>query len=356
MKQIVALYVVMQCLYLGADYVHVTQTTHLGGNVDIVSDAIMLTGLEYESITPPTIANYIFTHWTISTKQPFSSRDEWGASRDVVTFKLYEDTILTANYISDAIDDDADGIPDGYELYWYGDLSKGAESDTDGDGFTFAEEIANGTNPVTAEYENGDIVRYCDGEVLTYNPNGYKWASVRSEPDGSLLEASSVCLRPATWFETVEFSPETSAFAYWICNGKEVRDEWGRAIDKISFMMSTNDVNLVAVAIDDYETRMKLYWYGTVDIAMDSDTDSDGFTFAEELANGTNPLQADWEVSGPVGFADSLLLQYNPNGYAKYRIQSNPEGLLFETVENYIAPGLFVTSDTLSWSNSVFAC
>ena len=339
-----------------ADISHFMTRVIWGSDTNIISDVVRNTGVFYSSGTSPVLSGFIFTHWTISTKQPFSSRDEWGVSRDVVTFKLYEDTILTANYISDAIDEDVDGIPDGYELYWYGDLSKDAESDTDGDGFTFAEEIANGTNPLTAEYENGDIVRYCDGEVLTYNPNGYKWVSVRSEPDGSLLEASSVCLRPATWFETVEFSPETSAFAYWICNGKEVRDEWGRAIDKISFMMSTNDVNLVAVAVDDYETRMKLYWYGTVDIAMDSDTDGDGFIFAEELANGTNPLQADWEVSGPVGFADSLLLQYNPNGYAKYRIQSNPEGLLFETVENYIAPGLFVTSDTLSWSNSVFAC
>ena len=356
MKRSVALYVVMQCLCLGADHVHFTQATLVDESVDIVSDAIMLTGLEYETIAPPAVENCIFTHWDISTKQPFSPRDEWGVSRDVVTFKLYEDTILTANYISNTIDEDADGIPDGYELYWYGDLSKNAESDTDGDGFTFAEEIANGTNPVTAEYENGDIVRYCDGELLTYNPNGYKWVSVRSEPDGSLLEASSVCLRPATWFETVEFSAETSAFAYWICNGEEVRDEWGRAIDKISFMMSTNDVNLVAVAVDDYETRMKLYWYGTADISMDSDTDGDGFTFAEELAKGTNPLQADWEVRGPIGFADSQLLQYNPNGYAKYRIQSNPEGVLFETVEDYVAPGLFVISDALSWSNSMFAC
>ena len=52
--------------------------------------------------------------------------------------------------------------------------------------------------------------------------------------------------------------------------------------------MPNNALEIVAHYENDYETRMKLYWYGNTEIAMDSDTDGDGATFAEELA-AANP-------------------------------------------------------------------
>jgi hypothetical protein len=65
-------------------------------------------------------------------------------------------------------DTDGDGMSDAWEMSHFGDLSQGADDDSDGDGSTNYEEFAAGTNPVVARsffaivnitrQDNGDIV------------------------------------------------------------------------------------------------------------------------------------------------------------------------------------------------------
>ncbi len=326
-----------------ADVVHVTYQTSAGGTVATVAEAALETGCAYTTIPAPMKSGYIFTHWTISTKQEFAARDAWGRAYDAPSFMLYEDTTLTAHYLPASQDSDGDGIPDGWELYWYGDLAPDAASDTDGDGFTFAEELANGTNPLMPENDVAGPLAYGDGGLLLYNPSGYASAVIRSETS-ELFTASEEWLRPGTYVGTPSCSPTSSAFAYWTLNGVPVRDAWGRAVERVELMMPTTAVELVALTESDYATRMKLYWYGRTDIAMDSDTDGDGYTFAEELANGTNPLMPDSAIDGPVAYADGDLLQYNPYNLQPYTIKSDPEGALFETIHDYAPFGTFVAA------------
>ena len=343
-------------LKINGALVHVYEQAEVGGVTSQFSDVVRLTGMAWATEPAPTMSGYIFTHWTISTQQDFASRDDWGRSYEAPMFMLYEDTTLTAHYLSASQDTDGDGVPDGWEIYWYGNLSQNASSDTDGDGFAFAEELENGTNPLMADVDIDGPVKYDDGTLQLYNPSNYVSVIIRSEPNGVLFETSEEWLRPGTAVDTATLSPESSSFACWRRNGVQIRDEWGRAVDSISFMMSTNAEELVAVVETDKTQRIKLYWYGDPTVSMDSDSDDDGFTFAEELANGTNPLMANVYVDGPVKYADGSLVQYNPYNYQPYLMKSEPEGILFNTVSNYVRAGWFVNSEIGDSVNDVFAC
>ena len=89
-----------------------------------------------------------FTHWTISTDPAAVFRDAWGRSQNPASFILLEDTTATAHYLPGTIDEDTDGVPDWFELEYYGVLDHAADADTDGDGLTLAQEQAGGTNPL----------------------------------------------------------------------------------------------------------------------------------------------------------------------------------------------------------------
>lgn len=355
MKRAIAIFALLIGVETCAEQVHVTREVVLDSVTNTIDVEVRMTGVPYTTGLAQTIDGYVFTHWSISTRQEFVDRDEWGRACDEVGFVLYEDTVLSAHYLPLAEDADQDGIPDGYELYYYGDLSQDGESDTDEDGRPFREELEIGTSPLNAEDERDGYVRLVDGGVCAYNPRGYKSITIMSRPEGELLTTSVEYLRPDTWVDVAAFSPQTSKFAYWERNGVRVCDEWGRAIDGCGFMMSTNDECFIAVLADDETARMKLYWYGTTDISMESDTDGDGVVFADELLRGTSPLEFDEDVQGPVRTADGALLQFNPYNKHSYLVRSEPEGVLFETISNYVSTGLFVESPRCDGLNGVFA-
>ena len=131
-----------------ADVVHVVYQTSAGGTAATITETTLDTGCDYTTVSAPTLDGFIFTHWSSSESDPLVVRDAWGRALDAARFTLYQDVTLTAHYVAATLDGDGDGIPDGYELYWYGNTTTAMDSDTDGDGYTFAEEIANGTNPL----------------------------------------------------------------------------------------------------------------------------------------------------------------------------------------------------------------
>ena len=152
-----------------ADLVHVVEQREVGGVTTVMRDETKITGMPWATAPAPSVDGAIFTHWTISTQQDFAARDAWGWAYDAPRFKLYEDTTLTAHYLPATRDTDGDDVPDGYELYWYGNLDQDAASDTDGDGFTFAEEIANGTNPLMPDSAVEGPIAYADSDTLEAN-------------------------------------------------------------------------------------------------------------------------------------------------------------------------------------------
>ena len=337
----------LECVALGDDILlEVAVETEFGGTVERISESDCIAGGVVQ-VSAPKIEGAVFTHWSISTDQAFESRDIFGRAFDVVSAKVYESTILRAHYVGGDIDADHDGLADGDELYWYGNLAQGPGGDTDGDGRTFAEELAAGTNPHLVETQADGCVLRAMTPACIYNPHAYRPYVIRSSPEGSLFETQTVYLEPGSNVETRALSPLTTSFAYWTVNGAARRDALGRAVDSVAFVTG-EDVVLEAVCAEDAELRAKLYWYGRDDIAMDSDTDGDGRTFAEELAEGTNPLLAEEVRPGSVLKAATAKVLYNPHGYAPYVIRCEPEGRIFETITDYAEPGARVDSPACS--------
>ena len=339
-----------------ADVIHVYQCQNCDGVVEQLSDVTQNTGTDFASMSAPAVTGYLFTHWSINRQQEFVNRDAWGRALDAVSCRLYEATTLTANYLPVSRDADNDGVADGYEIYWYGDLSKNAASDTDGDGRTFAQEMADSTNPLFPDEDMiGEVLNFDSGTTL-YNPNGYAPYVIRSEPEGALFATVTEYVRPGTVITTASYSPTDGNFAYWTVNGVRMKDEWGVASNGVSFAAADGIVTeCVAHSIADRMERMSYYWYGDRAHGESSDTDGDGFTFAQEIANGTNPLFPDESNVGEVLNFDSGVVQYNPRGYVAYVIRSEPEGALFETQSDYKMPGTSVTTPSLAPDTSSFA-
>ena len=321
------------------ELVHVYQQTVAGASTNQLSDTVLETGVSYTTQAAPTIEGWIFTHWSISTAQEYTNRDRWGRALDAVSYTLYEETTLTANYLPAAQDTDADGVADGWEFYWYGSLAQTATSDTDGDGFTFAEELAMGTNPLFAdEYLPGGI-EWADSALLLYNPFGYQPYVLRSDPEGALFATSTNWVRPGTVVTSPSYDHDSTSFGTWTMNGARQADRWGRALDAVTLTMPSNAVELVAVTAANEPDRQALYWYGCPAESAPSDSDGDGFSFADELAMGTNPLFADEYPPGGIEWADSDLLLYNPFCIQPYVIRSEPEGALLRQSDQLGACG-----------------
>ena len=338
-----------------ADVVHVYEQTVAGGVTNRLSDMTKEAGGDYVTQSAPSIAGFIFTGWTTDEQQPSDSRDALGRSFDAAPYHLCGPMTLTANYLEESVDSDGDGVADGCELYWYGDLSKDAATDTDGDGYGFAAELAAGTNPLMKDRAIIGGVEYEDSDELLYNPHGYAPLTIRSEPEGALFATTVEYLVQGTAKAGPTCDSRGTSFAYWMTNGVPVRDALGRAVDSVTFEMPGSAVELVAVCVDDEAERQKLYWYGTTEVASDGDTDGDGYTFAQEVAAGTNPLMKDRTIIGGVVYEDSEEVEYNPNRCRKCVIRSEPEGLLFDSITSTVRAGDPITTPNCAGLDG-FAC
>ncbi len=303
---------------LFADIVHVYERSLAGGVASQMSDRTLDTGNTYSTQSAPAKSGYIFTHWSISVAQPIDNRDRLGRAKEVTSFTLYEETTLTANYLAEGEDSDNDGIADGWEIYWYGDLSKNASSDTDNDGFTFAEELAAGTDPLMPDESLPGGIVWQDGALVQYNPDNLQPYTIRSEPEGALFATVRDYLKPGQVIP-IPYSgtqgTQGTGFAYWTIDGVRQADRHGRALDTLSVTMPNTAIEIVAVSESDEAKRNSLYWYGTASVAQNSDTDNDGFTFAEELAAGTDPLMPDESLPGGIVWQDGALLEMNLQPY-----------------------------------------
>ena len=122
---------------------------------------------------------------------------------------------------------------------------------------------------------------------------------IRSEPEDVLFATQSDIVAPGTTISTPAVA-KSAGFAYWTLNGIRQVDAFGRALDRIEFGAPSQRVELVAHVVEDVMDRESLYWYGTIGVSLSSDTDNDGYTFAQELAAGTNPVMPDRTINGGV--------------------------------------------------------
>ncbi len=324
----------------------VRQQSVVNGVTNALADEqYVATDATFTSVAAPTVDGYRFVYWETSPAQPdFAARDFWGRAYEQVSV-VPKDQVVTLTAVYQPNGDEAE------KLYWYGDAAVLMESDTDGDGYTFAQELQYGMNPHFPNELKLGGVTYGDSNLLLYNPNEYQPYVIRSEPEGELFASITNYVSPGTIVTTASYSPNDSTFAYWtvenlaiygeaqVGSGEAIRqcDAFGRAVDSVTFTMPNKAVEVVAHCVADEQERMAFYWYGQA-TAADSDTDGDGYTFAEELQYGMNPHFKNELKLGGITYGDSNLLLYNPNEYSPYTIKAEPTNT-FATITGYLRPG-----------------
>ena len=95
------------------------------------------------------------------------------------------DTTLTARFLAAGSDAYADGLEDGYEMYYFNTLSNTPQSDPGGDGFDIATDILRGYHPNTFnQIVEGGISRRRSGTTLVVVDTNLVRVTATSEPFG----------------------------------------------------------------------------------------------------------------------------------------------------------------------------
>ncbi len=267
--------------------------------------------------TGNTYGNLQFCWWDLNGVR---QQDASGAALSGFTFTLNAPTTVTAHYIDPNLDSDGDGIKDWYEWTYFGSLQYNATSDPDGDGFSVAEELARAQAPQVADVlAPGGISRRRSAAIFA-STDGHLPLRIISNPPSILIDQQY--LLPGTLVTVPDRTGNTSGnlqFSWWSRNGVRQQDPSGVALGGLTFTINT-PTTLVANYIDptvDSDGDGIMDWnewtyYGTLANGPNSDTDGDGFTYADELARNQSPRVVDTLVHGGISRRRGMTVAINP--------------------------------------------
>jgi hypothetical protein len=310
-------------------------------------------GATKASLSPTLSSNgYNFGYWEINGVRQAGSD---GRSLTTVSSVISQATTYKAYYFSDSADTDNDGIKDWYEYRLFGDLSRGAADDPDGDGYSNKEESELGQDPlVVDEVQWGGVSgRLSDGFV--YADTSMVLATIKSDPAGFVTESSNYVESNST-VTTGSLNGATNGynFAYWSVNGERQTAVTGVSASKVSL-----DVNATTSIIAHYVPSSQdsdgdgvadwyeLYNFGDLNETGSNDPDGDGYTIAEELALGQESTVADEVVWGGVSGRLSDGFVYADTSMVLATIKSDPAGFVTES-SNYVESNSTVTTGSLN--------
>ena len=324
-----------------------------GGSIAAVySSQYLESGISYSTVSAPvTYLTFRFTHWTNSSASNMVYRDAWGRSLNPISFTLLEATSCTAHYLPTTWDTDTDSVPDWYEIEYFGDLTRAASFDGDGDGIQLSAEYSGGTHPLYGNSQQAGGVAYADSSLINFNRAGYASYTLRSVPAGTVNQTAIA--PPGTVVTTPSLATNT-AFGYWTLDGVCQVDAWGVAYPQITFTMGTANREAVAYLFtgdtdgDGVPDAYEQYYYGTLANGASSDTDGDGIAMVAERSGGTNPLYANSSQEGGVAWAYSALVTVNLAGFSRYTLSSVPSGTVNQSA--IVADGTVITTPNMTQS------
>ena len=323
-----------------------------GATLGAVSSSQYLdTAISYTTVSAPAaFTTYRFTHWTNSSYLATVYRDAWGRSLNPISFVLLEDTTVTAHYLPATLDSDGDGVPDWYEIEHFGDLTRAASFDGDGDGITLLAEYTGGTHPLYANSSLEGGVAWADSALVTCNLAGYASYTLRSLPAGTVTQTTTIA-PPGTVVTTTSLSTDAT-FGYWTLDGVRQQDAWGVALPQISFTMASVDREAVAYLFtgdtdgDGVPDAYEQYYFGALTNGAASDTDGDGITLLAERSGGTHPLYGNSAQEGGVSWADSALVTDNLANFSRYTLSSVPAGTVNQSA--IVPDGTVITTPDMT--------
>ena len=317
-----------------------TQMSDPVGLVDLVSHE--QTASEVSTVTAPwTSGNYRFTHWTVGPSPVGGVRQEdvHGKGLNPITFTIFEDTYAVAHYVLDTVDDDDDGVPDWYELHYYNSTNQTADSDTDADGFNLATEHRRNYHPRLANgIRDGGVSRRRSPLVPVAVSSVYRQYTERSEPPGFVDVTLSVSNGVQVTTASLHGGSAGFMFAYWSRDGVRQEDENGRALSRVSTVV-TADTALVAHYIgadtdsdaDGVADWYEWHFFGTTTNLPQGDSDADGFDLLTEYRRDFNPVMVDAIADGGVSRRRSAATPFDGSQFIPYVIDSLPGGLVAES-------------------------
>lgn len=301
---------------------------------------------------------HYFTHWTVNGTR---SADPTGLARRQVNFNISADTDLVAHFTLGTEDTDSDGILDYKELRIASDIALvSPASDLDGDGYTVAEELANGYSPNLDDSIQAGGIAARQSALITF-ADGKSLYTEDSLPLG-IIPSVSEFVDDGTVKTTAYYGPSPVSgleFAYWSVNGTSVRDPSGIPLREITttvvgrtdvkahFFSPTQDND--ADGIDDVD---EWRYFGGLSNDRTSNPDGDAFNIGEELDNGYSPTTDDLVRAGGVAARQSVVVTFNDSNKVLLTTRSEPFGLIPFT-ESYYDSGTEIISAHYSFSQLI---
>ena len=285
------------------------------------------------ALAPLTSSGYSFTHWTLNGVR---QQDLTGRALNPVRFVIYEYTDAVAHYTNSLADADSDGVPDWFEMLYYGTVTNALTGDTDNDGFNLQEEYLLDTDPLLPDnIVAGGISRRRSTVATVILSSSYALYTETSTPPG--FAARSMAVATGTVVKTSSFHGDTTGytFGYWDINGVRQADPCGMALNQASITITGVTVATAHFfpTLDDTDGNGLPDWWqilylGATGNQPTADPDADGYTQADEFSREANPLLPDRIVAGGISRRRSDVTLVNLADFYQYDIHSSPLGLI----------------------------
>ncbi len=283
------------------------------------------------------VNGYRFVHWEFRGEE---LRDASGRALGSFAVTLVTNMDAVAHFVAGDRDSDTNGVPDWFELHCHGSLGQAATNDSDGDGFSLAEEFLRDYHPGQHDAVDGGGLSFTYSvEELVVHPSNAALYSVASSPPG-VLEPQETAAELGTVIQFPDlYGTHTGyRFAYWSLNGVLQTDLLGRAYGGISLVLASNTHGVATLIEEDRDADAdgvpdwyEAHFYADMDEEGDSDTDGDGVLLREEWLRDYHPNLVDTVAGGGLSFTYSTNFLVPGTGVVPpepFVYGSIPEGLI----------------------------
>lgn len=318
----------------------------------ILEDAqVYSVGASVDSLAAPlTDGSLRFVEWQLDG---VAVRDASGAARHQFDFSLSAESIAVAHYVEASADQDADGLPDWWELRYLGNLDGGGSDDPDADTLDLSTEYQLGALPHIADApQHGGVSSLASAQLVFFDPTASYKVLFESSQAGIFEDVVTVVLPDeAVRSPSYPLQEEGYRFTGWVMNGSRLTDPTGRALFDIEVVpteSTTIQASYVEETLDADDDGLPDWWelqmLGNLDAGAASDPDNDGLSLLEEYQLGDQPMVVDDVQGGGLSRVGSAVLAYaDPTDSIRIDFSSDPEGVI-ETVNTDLILGDVVAS------------